>query len=63
MADEQGRVDPREDEEGPEGSKLAPEGNTDARLFIPKDADQDAEDHPEEDSDEDAQEGGREGEG
>ena len=55
MTEEQGRVDPREDEEGPEGSKLAPEGNTDARLFIPKEEDQEAEEHPEEDSDEDAQ--------
>jgi hypothetical protein len=55
MAEEQDRLDPREDEEGPEGSKLAPEGNTDARLFIPKQEDPEAEEHPEEDSDEDAQ--------
>ena len=30
--------------------KLAPEGNTHARLFIPKDTDQEDEEHPEEDS-------------
>jgi len=58
MTEEQSRVDPREDEEGPEGSKLAPGGNTDARLFIPKEEDQDAEEHPEEDSAEDAQSDG-----
>jgi hypothetical protein len=63
MTDEPGRTDEREDVPGPEGSKLAPEGNTKARLFIPED--QEPADDPEggegegsEETDEDSEDAG-----
>ena len=35
--EEHQRTDSRETEDGPEGSKLAPAGNSKARIFIPSD--------------------------
>ena len=34
------KTEARDDAEGPDGSKLAPEGNSGARLFVPPDQDE-----------------------
>ena len=45
-------TDPREPEETEEGAKLVPEGNTDARLFMPPGEAVEDEDDDEQDEDE-----------